>query len=81
MLKKVPPTAAAKRLFVIHLLIFIVINAIMWLTYKGGNPGWVYPWPAWITAAWALAVVGHACALWTSYEDKGFDEFIRQTKN
>jgi hypothetical protein len=51
----------------------------MWTMYDKGATGWVYPWPAWLTAAWALAVVGHWCALWTTFEDKNYDEFMRMS--
>jgi hypothetical protein len=53
----------------------------MWTLYDKGATTWVYPWPAWITAAWALSLVGHWCALFTSYEDAGLDEFNRLSNN
>jgi hypothetical protein len=81
MAQKIKPTGAQKRNFFIHVVIFAIANIIMWTTYDKGVKGWAYPWPAWITAAWALAVIGHWCALWTSYEDKGMDEYHRQTQN
>jgi len=81
MSKKIPPTGKQKMIFVVHLIIFAIANFILWTTYDNGVQGWAYPWPAWITAAWSLAIVGHACALWTSYEDRGMDEFHRQAKN
>lgn len=78
---KIIPTGRQKMIFVVHLIIFIIANAIMWMTYKGGAKGWVYPWPAWITAAWGLAIIGHMCALWTSYSDPGMEDYMRQTQN
>lgn len=78
---KINPTGRQKMIFFVHLIIFIIANAIMWMTYKGDAKGWVYPWPAWITAAWGLAVIGHLCALWTSYSDPGMEDYVRQTQN
>ena len=81
MAQKIKPSGRQKSTFYIHVVIFAIANIIMWMTYDKGVKGWAYPWPAWITAAWALAVIGHWCALWTSYEDKGMNEFHRQTQN
>jgi len=78
---KILPTGRQKMIFVVHVIIFAIANTIMWMTYKGSKPGWHYPWPAWITAAWGLAVVGHMCALWTSYEDPGMEDYNRQVQN
>ena len=84
MAKKILPSAKQKRIFFIHLVIFAVANAGLWW-YRSAQMAdlrrWVYPTAAWITAAWALAVIGHWCALWTSYEDTAMDEYKRQTRN
>lgn len=79
--QKIKPTARQKSMFMIHLIVFLVASAIMWFTYDMGAEGWVYPWPAWITAAWGLSLIGHWCAVYTSFEDPGHVEFDRQTKN
>lgn len=81
MAQKIKPTGRQKSVFYAHVVIFAIVNIIMWMTYDKGVKGWAYPWPAWITAAWALAVIGHWCALWTFYEDKGLDEYHRQMQN
>jgi hypothetical protein len=79
--QKILPTSGQKKIFVLHVLVFAIINALMWLTYDLGADSWVYPWPAWITAAWGLSLVGHWCTLYTTYEDKGMDDYSRQLKN
>lgn len=81
MSNKILPTGRQKSIFFLHLVVFAIANAAMWLLYKGNAKGWVYPWPAWITAAWGLAIIGHMCALWTSYEDPGMKDYERQTLN
>ncbi len=81
MSQKILPTSGQKKIFVLHVLVFAIINALMWFTYDLGADSWVYPWPAWITAAWGLSLVGHWCTLYTTYKDKGMDEYIRQSKN
>lgn len=78
---KIKPTGRQKSLLLLHIVIFIIGNVIMWTTYDKGVKGWAYPWPAWITAAWALWLLGHFCLLFTSYEDKGLAEYKRQTQN
>ena len=79
--KKIKPTGRQKTIFFVHLLVFAIASFIMWTTYDKGVVGWAYPWPAWITAAWALSLIGHWCALFTNYEDKGMDDFHRQVQN
>lgn len=78
--KKIPSTAKQRRSFMLHVVAFLIINAIMWyFTYAGKeNEPFVYPWPIWITATWFLLVVGHACMIWYNYEDPNFDEYRRQ---
>lgn len=79
--KKLKPTARQKRILVIHAIVFAVVTTITWMVYKKGVDGWAYPWPAWTTAAWALALIGNWCAVYTSYEDPGMDEYHRQEVN
>ena len=81
---KILPTSRQKSIFYLHVLVFVIVNAILWYMRQHTmqvERRWVYPTAAWITAAWALAVIGHMCALWTSYEDHGMDDYHRQTKN
>lgn len=79
--KKIPASKKQVSGWLIHLVIFAIVNAVLWYICYNGKEGWVYPWPAWITAAWALMVVGHACMIWSDYEDKGMDEWKRQAAN
>jgi hypothetical protein len=81
MAKKIKPTARQKSILYIHIALFTIATIVMWTTYDKGATTWVYPWPAWFTAAWALSLVGHFCALFTSYEDPGLDEFNRQVND
>ncbi len=79
--QKIKPTGRQKSMFFIHLVVFAIVTALTWwLLYKDAE-GWVYPWPAWTTAAWGLSLLGHWCAVYTSYEDPGHDEFRRQVNN
>ncbi len=79
---KLKPTAGQKRLLLIHFIVFAIATVIMVLIHKKqGEHHWAYPWHAWIIAAWGLSLIGHGCAVFTSEEDKGSDEFYRQTKN
>ena len=81
MAKKIKPTARQKMILLVHFIAFTVVTILMWTLYDKGATSWVYPWPAWFTAAWALSLVGHVCALFTSYEDAGLDEFNRLSNN
>jgi hypothetical protein len=79
--KRVTPTGKQKSAFMIHFVVYAIAFIAMWSLYDKGATEWAYPWPAWITAAWGLALIGHWCAVYRSYEDKGADEFYRQAKN
>ncbi|MBL7718904.1 MAG: 2TM domain-containing protein [Flavipsychrobacter sp.] len=79
--RKIKPTGAQKRNLLIHLVVFAIATAASWMLYDDGTSGWAYPWPAWTTAAWGLAYIGHWCAVYTSYEDKGHEEYTRQANN
>ena len=81
MTKRIQPTGKQKMMFVVHFIVFAIACFAMWSLYDKGATGWAYPWPAWITAAWALALLGHACLVFRSYEDKAYDEWFRQTQN
>ena len=77
--RKIIPTASQKRKFFIHLIVFAIATVIMVMIHrKQGEHHWAYPWHAWIIAAWSLSLIGHWCAVYTSYEDKGMEEYHRQ---
>ncbi len=83
---KIKPTAKQKSQLIIHAIIFLVVNVLLWLFFDKppllieSAKGIAYPWPSWITAAWGLALIGHWAALFANYEDAGTDEYLRQAK-
>lgn len=80
--RKIVPTASQKRNFVIHCIVFAIATVIMVMIHrKQGEHHWAYPWHAWIIAAWSLALLGHCCATFASYADRGMDEYQRQQRN
>ncbi len=84
MSRKIAPSAKAKRTFFLHCIVFAVATVAMLLIHRSQTAAagtWVYPWYAWPVAAWGLAIIGHWCALWTNYEDKGLVEYERQARN
>ncbi|MEZ5047288.1 MAG: 2TM domain-containing protein [Chitinophagaceae bacterium] len=84
MLNKIIPTAKQKSNFVLHVIVFLIANATLWAFWyfgQGAKDHWVYPWGIWITAAWALSLIGHWCAVYTNYEDVGNQEYLRQKNN
>ncbi len=81
MANKIIPSAKEKSRFFVHLIIFLVASVVMLLTYDMGATQWVYPWPAWIIAAWGLVVLAHACLTFYSYEDPELDEFNRMSQD
>lgn len=78
---RIIPTSKDKSRFMMHTVIFVLANAALWAYWyfvQGANHQWVYPWGIWITAAWGLSLIGHACAVYTNYEDQGSQEYLRQ---
>ncbi len=77
---KITPTGKQKSMLALHFVIFLLGSAAMLYLYdpNHGKGKWAYPWPAWTVAAWALCFVGHFCLVFTSAEDKGYDEYRRQ---
>jgi F0F1-type ATP synthase membrane subunit a len=77
--KKVIPTGKDKSMLVLHTVIFAIVTVASWMFYDKPLTGhWAYPWPAWTTAAWALALLGHFCIVFVSYEDKGYQTYRQQ---
>jgi hypothetical protein len=80
--QKIKPTGRQKSIFLVHFIVFAIATVIMVMIHKEqGKEHWAYPWHAWIIAAWALSLIGHWCAVYTSYEDHGHTEYTRQEKN
>ena len=82
--EKIPPTSRQKGIFFVHFAIYVVGVIAMILVHAGQEKaahGWVYPWQYWFIAAWSLAIIGHICSLWMSYEDPGMVNYERQTEN
>jgi hypothetical protein len=78
MSKKIQPTAKQKSMFIVHCIVFAIVTALSVMFYDKGVKGWAYPWHAWTIAAWALCLLGHWCIVFTSVEDKGYDDYRRQ---
>ena len=78
MTKRIPASGSQKMFLLIHAIIYGIAVAIMWTTYDKGHTHWTYPWPAWITAAWGLWLLGHVCIVFRSYEDKGLRTYQQQ---
>jgi hypothetical protein len=79
--EKIIPSSKNKSIFTMHVVLFILANAGLWSYWyfiQGANHQWVYPWGIWITAAWALSLIGHWCAVYTSYEDQGNNDYQKQ---
>lgn len=80
--QKIKPTGRQKSMFFLHVVIYAIgVIAMVMIHHKQGEHHWAYPWHAWIIAAWGLSLIGHGCAVYTSYEDKGHEDYRRQETN
>jgi hypothetical protein len=77
----IAPTAKQKSILMMHLVAFIIVNAIIWFMWNKAGEGLAfnYPWPIWLTSAWFLSLIGHWAALYTNYPDKGYDKFVKDS--
>jgi len=76
--KKIKPTSKQISMVVLHVIVFAIGSAAMLMMYDKGATKWVYPWPAWVVAAWALCLLGHLCVVFVSTEDKGYSDYRHQ---
>lgn len=44
------------------LAVYLVINAVLWIGWLAAGAG--YAWPAWVSGAWAVVLVGDAWLLY-----------------
>lgn len=56
-----PPGHRERRDLVAHLVVFGLVNVALWALWASTDRG--YPWPAWITGAWAVGLLAHAQAI------------------
>jgi len=47
-----------RRDFQNHLVVYVVINAAVWILWATTGAG--YPWPAWLSGIWAVGLVLNA---------------------
>jgi hypothetical protein len=77
-LEKIPATTKQNSVLLMHLIVFLVVNAILWyMWYKKAIPadGFKYPIHIWMTSAWFLSLIAHWAAIHTQYQDKGMDKY------
>lgn len=58
-----------RRDFQAHCVVFVVVNAAVWMLWVVGGSG--YPWPAWITGLWAIGLLMNG---WDAYIRKPITE-------
>lgn len=76
--KKIKPTGKQKSMFWLHSVVFTIATILSFMFYDKGVKGWAYPWHAWTVAAWGLCLLGHACLVFASIEDPGYDTYRQQ---
>lgn len=46
-----------KKGFRIHLLVFVLVNPVIWITWQLTDNS--YPWPLWQTMSWTVGLLFH----------------------
>lgn len=59
-----------KRSFLIHLVVFILINGAFWTLYLWSDWGG-FPWPAFITFFWGIGLAAHFFEAFFSVDEYG----------
>jgi len=74
--------APSRKLFYIHLVIYVIAMAVLWGYYYSVNKslhGGAYPWEAWFTGSWFIFFLGHFCNTFfdsnRGNSDKGYLKF------
>jgi hypothetical protein len=52
----------AKRDFQLHLVVFVLVNALVWIIWAATGAG--FPWPIFVTLGWGVGIVAN---WWTVY--------------
>jgi hypothetical protein len=60
--------------FLSHLIIFLMINGMLWFIYFSTTPG-IFAWPLIITLGWGAGLVSHAMAV---YRDSNAGRLARE---
>ncbi|MHB1921412.1 MAG: 2TM domain-containing protein [Chitinophagaceae bacterium] len=79
--------APSKTAFFIHLFVYLLAMAILWSYYHLQNVqlhGNAYPWEAWFTGSWFIAVLGHFCNTYFDHNkenrDKQYLKYLVETQ-
>lgn len=64
----------AREDFRIHLLIYVLVNAFLWVIWLTTDRGGGVPWPAFSSIGWGIGIVAH---WWTVY---GVDDERREAE-
>ena len=66
-----------------HLLVFILVNSLLWVIWALTGAG--YPWPIWATGGWGIGLVFHAINTFKPVElfsvEKEMDELRKKNTN
>jgi len=62
-----------------HLIVYFVINGILWATWW--LSGTEYPWPIWPTAGWGVGIIFHYLFEYRSSRFLSEDEEYEKLKN
>lgn len=61
----------ARRNFGYQLVVYVVINTMLWLIWLFSGGGGTPPWPVWVTVFWGVGIVMQA---WRIYGSKPITE-------
>lgn len=75
-------------MFFVHLAVYLIAMAILWGYYAMQNNamhGGAYPWEAWFTGSWFIAVLGHLSNTFfdsnRDNSDKGYMKYLYEKEN
>ena len=55
--KRIEKKLQARRDFIQHLAVYLMVNGIFWLMYLSGSPE--FPWPIFISGFWGIGLLSH----------------------
>jgi len=66
----------AKRWFLIHLTVFVVVNTVLVLIWV--STGADYFWPGWVMLGWGIAVAAHGISVYGGSRPISEDQIQRE---
>ncbi|HSS35959.1 MAG TPA: 2TM domain-containing protein [Patescibacteria group bacterium] len=60
----------AREAFTIHLVVYLAVNALLWVIWAYNGANLSAPWPIFVTLGWGIGLVAHGWTVYAQSEDR-----------